>query len=189
MAEPIIDLRKTSPLSRDRRLFDAVTSEPVGRYLENLPVIFQDNDFLKRFLQVFATIWEPLEQRQDHIAFYFDPRTCPAAWLPWLASWFALPVNQHWPEARLRAMVTVGFVLQRWRGTKFGLEKLLEACVGYPTTISEIKDQPFVYRITISVPVNNTIDEEFVEQLIHFNKPAHIGFEILEVEKDVLESS
>lgn len=49
-----------------------------SRYLEFLPRVFADNDFLRGFLLIFESMWEPLEWRQDHIDLYFDPRTCPA---------------------------------------------------------------------------------------------------------------
>src|SRR5437764_5528505 len=76
--------------------------EPDSIYRRYLPDIFQENDFLRRFLHIFEDIWEPLEQRQDYIAMYFDPHTCPTSFLPWLASWLNLPFNAHWPEARRR---------------------------------------------------------------------------------------
>ena len=63
-------------------------------YLRYLPDIFHESDFLGRYLRIFESIWEPLEQRQAHIHCYFDPRTCPSALLPWLAEWFGWPLNQ-----------------------------------------------------------------------------------------------
>src|SRR5204862_3065515 len=70
----------TQPVSR------SLEDEPDSLYLYNLPDIFQENDFLRRFLLIFEDIWEPLEQRQDHTAMYLEPRTCPASFLPWLPS-------------------------------------------------------------------------------------------------------
>ncbi len=51
-----------------------------SRYLADLPVIYHDEQgFLARYLKIFESIWEPFEWRQDQIALYFDPRTCPVA--------------------------------------------------------------------------------------------------------------
>jgi hypothetical protein len=66
-------------------------------YLQNLPSIFQDGDFLGRFLLIMESIWEPLEQRQDHIDAYFDPATCPASFLPGVAGWLHPSLNTRGP--------------------------------------------------------------------------------------------
>src|SRR5205807_6447131 len=95
--------------------------EPESIYRQYLPDIFQENDFLRRFLRIFEDIWEPLEQRQDHIEMYFDPHTCPASFLPWLASWFDLSLNMHWPEARMRGLLAEAMDLYSLRGTNYGL--------------------------------------------------------------------
>ena len=89
------------PLAPEQRPNGAAAA---SRYLPYLPIIFQDNDFLSRFLQIFEAIWEPLEQRQDHIGMYLS-RTCPASWLPWFASWFGLTLDPHLPEGGARALL------------------------------------------------------------------------------------
>ena len=61
-------------------------SGPLSKYLDYLPAVYAENDFLGRYLLIFESIWEALEQRQDHIAMYFDPRTCPESLLPWSIS-------------------------------------------------------------------------------------------------------
>jgi phage tail-like protein len=154
-----------------------------GNYLRYLPDIFQGNDFLKRYLHIFEDIWEPLEQRQDHIAMYFDPRTCPALFLPWLASWLDLPLNPHWPEARQRRLLSQAMELYSWRGTSYGLKRMIEVCTGLTPEITELPSQPFVFRIRITLPPGSSgaaLDKDLIEELIQMHKPAHAGY-ILEV--------
>lgn len=153
---------------------------PVSRYLNDLPVIFQDNDFLGRFLLIFETIWEPLEQRQDHIEMYFDPRTCPASFLGWLASWLDLSVNAHWPESRIRRLLAEAMDLYRWRGTRYGLTRMIEVCTGLTPHVSDDPAQPFVFRVSVEIPPGSDVDRRLVEDLILAHKPAHSGY-ILEV--------
>jgi phage tail-like protein len=154
-----------------------------SRYLSYLPVIFQDNDFLGRYLQIFEAIWEPLEQRQDHISLFFSPRTCPASWLPWFASWFGLEVNPHWPEARSRALLAEAPELYRWRGTKYGLTRMLEVCTGTKPDITEDPAEPFVFRIRVRLPATAEPEAEAtLNELIRAHKPAHTGY-ILEVQR------
>ncbi len=154
-----------------------------GIYLRYLPDIFQENDFLKRFLHIFEDIWEPLEQRQDHIAMYFDPRTCPVTFLPWLASWLDLPFNARWPEARHRHLLVQAMELYSWRGTNYGLKRMIEICTGLTPVITESPSQPFVFHIRVTLPAGSsdgTFDRDLIEELIEMHKPAHAGY-VLEV--------
>ncbi len=156
---------------------------PVSQYLRDLPVIFEsngDNDFLGRFLLIFESLWEPLEQRQDHLALYFDPRTTPATFLPWLAGWLSLAVDTHWPEERVRRLLAEGMDLYRWRGTAYGLTRMIEVCTGLTPQIGERAGAPFVFHVSIATPPGGTVDRDLIEGLILAHKPAHAGY-LLEV--------
>jgi len=158
-------------------------NEPDSIYRHYLPDSIQENDFLRRFLRTFEDIWEPLEQRQDHIEMYFDPHTCPASFLPWLASWLHLPFNPHWPEARHRRLLAQAMELYSWRGTRYGLIRMIEVCTGLTPEIRNSSSQPFVFHIRITLPPgasSETLDKGLIEDLIHAHKPAHAGY-ILEV--------
>lgn len=152
---------------------------PLSRYLGDLPVLYQGNDFLGRFLLIFESLWEPLEQRQDHIAMYFDPRTSPASFLPWLADWLGIAVSRHWPEARLRRLVDEAMELYQWRGTRYGLEQMIEVCTGVRPTVSNDPDRPFVIRVSITAPPGGELDRALVEDLLRTHKPAHVGYELV----------
>ncbi len=151
-------------------------SGPVSRYLHDLPIIFHDDDLLGRYLQIFETLWEPLEQRQDYIDMYFDPRTCPASFLDWFARWLDIPLNSHWPESRQRHLLREALDLYRWRGTRYGLIRMLEICTGLTPEIGAYPGQPFVFYIHITAPATGDIDRSIIEELIQTHKPAHVGY-------------
>lgn len=157
-----------------------IPEQAASAYLEDLPAIYQTSDFLGRFLQIFEALWEPLEQRQDHIALYFDPRTCPAAFLPWLGSWLDAGFPAHWPEARLRCLLAEAMDLFRWRGTRYGLTRLLELCTGLPAEVTETADAPYLFRVRVRVPPEDGDSPALIERLIQVHKPAHAGY-VLEV--------
>src|SRR5262249_45255069 len=133
-----------------------------SHYLKYLPAVFgsdqqgrflaPNSDFLGRYLLIFESIWEPLEQRQDHIEAYFNPQMCPATFLTWMARWFDLAFDASWPEARRRNLLAHAGHLYRWRGTPHGLARMIEVCLGLKARISEEPDQPWVVRIAVTIP-------------------------------------
>src|SRR5215467_950258 len=170
-----------APPNLQRRATHAVpTPEPASasQYLQHLPVLFHDNDFLRRFLLIFESVWEPLEWRQDLLALYFSPSTCPAAFLPWLASWLNLSLNPFWPEQRQRRLLAEAMDLYRWRGTVYGMTRMIEVCTGLTPVITQT--EPFVFRIAVRIPPGSDARPEFIEELVRAHKPAHVGY-VLEV--------
>ena len=162
--------------SRVAPLSGVNSNHVASSYLQYLPIIFHDSDFLGRYLRIFETIWEPLEQRQDHISMYFDPRTCPLEFLPWFAGWFGLTIDPHWPEERLRALLAEAIELYRWRGTKYGLTRMIEVCTGAKPEIVELPSEPFVFRIRVRLPQDSGVKIDYLEELIRTHKPAHTGY-------------
>jgi len=153
---------------------------PRSRYLRDLPAVFQENEFLSRMLLIFEAIWEPLEQRQDQFPMYFAARSCPASFVPWLASWLHLSLDSQWPEARQRALLNEAMDLYRWRGTPYGLVRMIEVCTGLTPVITEKREEPYVFHITVTLPAASTVRRQLVEELVAMHKPAHVGY-VLEV--------
>ena len=107
---------------------------------------------------------------------YFHPRTCPATFLPWLAQWLDLTLDPRLPEARQRAILAQAVEIYQWRGTRFGLERMIEICTGLNIDISEDPSQPFVFHVQVTVPNPGTVDRQLIEDLIQSHKPAHVGY-------------
>lgn len=170
-------------LSRRERLMAGLPSAPpplplynqASRYMGSLPLIFHESDFLRRYLLLFEAIWEPLEYRQDHIQLYFDPRTCPVPLINWLAQWFGLPINPHWPEGRRRQVLAQMFDLYRWRGTRHGLALMIELCTGVAPEIDD-GATPFVFNVRLKLPPGHRVARDFLQELIESHKPAHAGY-------------
>jgi phage tail-like protein len=149
-------------------------------YVGRLPCIFEDDDFLGRMLLIFEGVWEPLEQRQDHLPLYFDPATCPAIMLPWLAGWLNLELDPHWPEERRRRLLKEAMELYRWRGTAYGLTRVLEVCTGLSARVTEDPATPWVFRVAVRIPPGSGVAPDFIEALVKAHKPAHVGY-VLEI--------
>jgi len=168
-----------------------------SKYLEQLPVIFHaggsgvqsddgqggESDLFRRMLLIFENLWEQLEQRQDFIEMYFDPRTCPASFLRWLASWFDVAIDPHWPEPSIRAVLLELIQLYQWRGTKYGLTRMVEVCVGVTPEITVDPSSPLLVNISVQLPRDGGdrgVMARFIEELVNVHKPAHLGY-VLEV--------
>lgn len=156
---------------------------PGTHLMPHLPALFQGADFLSRYLLIFETLWEPHEWRQDHLPLYFDPRTAPASFLPFLARWFGAELSAGLSEGRARAYLSEYVELQRWRGTSYALARLIFLCTGVEVDVTEEPSVPFVFRVTAHLPHAQDLQGESREQLVHDierliqqHKPAHCGY-------------
>lgn len=126
----------------DNRVRVAVRAK--GKYLQHLPALYQRDDFMGRFLMLFESFWKPLEAQVETIPYYFDPRTTPSSFLPWLASWLDLELDERWSEAQVRRLIRWAIALHRSRGTRWGLLKHLEIYTGQHAKIIEKVSNNFV---------------------------------------------
>jgi phage tail-like protein len=100
---------------------------PRFSYAEHyLPAIYREEpgpaSFMDRFLANFEGFYTTLEDKIEHSAILFDPRTAPADTLSWLACWFGLALDPLWEESRRRFFIRHADELFRRRGTVPGVE-------------------------------------------------------------------
>lgn len=115
-----------------------------GRYVRHLPSIYERDDLMGRFLMLFESFWSPIETQIDATYNYFDPRITAPDFLPWLATWLDLEIDERWPEEQLRKLLRWAIALHRSRGTKWGLLKYLEIYTGQQAEIIERRAKNFV---------------------------------------------
>jgi phage tail-like protein len=105
---------------------------PHSLYLDFLPVIYREVDFIGRFLKIFEQAFEPAVQSLDAMWANLDPLTAPHSLLPFLAYWVAWPLDPRWDLARQRRLIRHAVELYRWRGTRRGLRLYLHHYTGLP---------------------------------------------------------
>src|SRR4051812_46738814 len=121
----------------------AVKVEVASRpWINFLPGIYQDADeenadFLQRFLLVSAHLTSGVEENLEFVHELFDPRITDAKWLPWLASWLAMPLLEGWDEEKRREIVQRTPELYRKRGTAQGLQLALRLFADVKAEIHE----------------------------------------------------
>ncbi len=152
-------------------------SQP-SRWLQYLPYYFSEDPFLGRYLLIFEDQFGPLEQVIAHFDLLLDPRTAAEHFLPTLAAWLGLDIDDRWPQEKRRAILSAVVELYDWRGTKKGLTRLLEASCGCGVEIVENADGPHTFCVKLTPPAGQSIDEQMVHALIEANKPAQTVYRL-----------
>ncbi len=169
---PITPARPTLPITPAQGRASA--------YMDYLPAMFTESEFVGRYLMIFESIWEPLQHRQDHLDMYFAPSTAPERMLDWFAAWIGLEVDPHWPEGRKRAWLKDAMHLVRWRGTRYGLMRALEIGCGVTPQIIEDPRRPFTLTVVLPDPGEDGEDmtRAGVQRLVSQHVPAHVQYEV-----------
>lgn len=105
---------------------------PHSLYLNFLPAIYREVDFIGRFLKIFEQSFEPCVHTLDNLWAYLDPLTAPTALLPFLAQWVAWQTTPQISWERQRHLIKSAMEIYRWRGTKRGLRFYLHLATGLP---------------------------------------------------------
>ncbi len=118
---------------------------PRSSYLRYLPGIYREDEvhaaFLEKFLSLFETVFQGLDRKIDLLFQQFDPLTTPPAFLPWLASWINLTVEEDVPPERVRRLIERAPALYRRKGTPAAIREFLEIYTGRPAFIVEEASQ------------------------------------------------
>jgi phage tail-like protein len=127
---------RNRPLVRNARIF-----YPRKSYLRYLPPVYSEDPvaaaFLERFLSLFETVFQGLEEEIRDLFHYFDPQLAPPEFLPWLASWINLAIDENLPEDRIRRLISGAPDLFSRKGTPLALATFLEIYTGKPVLLTE----------------------------------------------------
>lgn len=106
----------------------------------------------------------------------WNPATCPAELLPFLAWAFSVDVwEADWPEATKRAVIAESFAVHRIKGTRLAVEKAL-AAMGIKVTLTEWFEQqpttrPGTFRARLHLNDNREVADQlsgtFYQQIHH----------------------
>ncbi|MFE9566802.1 phage tail protein [Streptomyces sp. NPDC006487] len=162
---------------------DLVTPYPIGSYL---PAVYQEDLFAQRFTAGLDDVLAPAVAVLDSLEAYADPDITPVDFLPWLAGWLGVTVEETLPEAARRARVkhaAESFVV---RGTLGGLRNALHTLTGEWV---EVRDSGGVRcsdraggcdasvaepAVVVSLPRALLAHREAVETLVASAVPAHV---------------
>lgn len=150
-------------------------SKTASNWLQYLPEIYSHDDFTGRYLLIPETIMSPITWIIDNFDLYLSPEVSPTEWLQWIASWFDLLLVPELPIERQRAVMDqIGWLFFR-RGTRTGMERLLELYFGMKPEIIEDQLCHFTVRLRLSA-LDWNIETSVIERLIASQKPAFVDY-------------
>jgi phage tail-like protein len=99
--------------------------------LDQLPMIYKrsaatPNNFLRGLLGVLEATTQETDRRIGSLGVLIHPRTAPANWLDFIAEWLGLPWDEALSDEQKRAIALSAPRLAAERGTRLGLEALLD---------------------------------------------------------------
>jgi len=124
-------------------------------YVKWLPSIYQRNDvngknFVRDLLWIIQHLFASIEEKLDVIHTFFDSYEAPEKFLPWLASWSAMVLDEDWPVTKKRRLIKKAIELYRNRGTVKGLKLFISLFTGHEPEVRE-NEWPFRgWRIGVS---------------------------------------
>jgi len=172
-----------------------------------LPAVFgegEQSSFLARYLLIFETILDEYDRILDNLPAYFAPDIAPEDFLPWLASWVGLTLDEGWPVERRRAVLGRAMELHRWRGTVRGLREHVELFTGVTPEIVERGsgltlgpssrlghqtvlgrgDRPHHFSVILRVPDPDGVDRRRLRVILEAQRPAHTTYALFVLPSD-----
>ncbi|HEY9607678.1 MAG TPA: phage tail protein [Allocoleopsis sp.] len=129
---------------------------PRSLYLNFLPSVYREVDFIGRFLKIFEQAFEPAVQTLDTLWAYLDPLTAPQTLLPFLAYWVGWPSDVPWSTQQQRRLIRHAMEIYRWRGTRQGLRLYLHLYTGLPL------DEPGVPEAEKAIAIQEIFSDGFI---------------------------
>ena len=100
-------------------------------FMDAFPEIYRENnDFFRRYISVFNSIYNDFDDNTDKLPRLLDLDKCPDMLLPVYAGWMGIDIQGDLlsPET-LRTLVKEAYTLNRMKGTKACLKRILEIAV------------------------------------------------------------
>lgn len=172
-----------------------------SHYFDFLPEVFREDEALGGFLLAFEKMLSGPSEVLDGMQDYFDPQATPIEFLNWLAGWVALNLREDWNENTKREFLQKIVPLYRKRGTKAGLEKMLNiytrlnvqihdhhrplqigvtSTVGVDTILGSSTPHYFLVELTMDVldPLAFSRNQQIARAIIDREKPAHTYYDL-----------
>ena len=163
---------------------DMVVDSMGDNFMATYPEVFRErNSFFHRYISVFSTIYNDFERDIERLPQLLDPDLCPKELLIVYGSWLGIDMEGgSLDENMMRQFVREAYELNRLKGTKRVIERVLEIILGRPAVVIEhnllrswIKEEKIekpdgfqtqgVYDVTVMVP--GKLTEELRHRIVY----------------------
>ena len=162
-----------------------------------LPAVYQEDDFVQRFVTAFDEALAPIFLTLDTLTSYVDPELAPPDFLDWLAEWVGIEVDDTWSEERRRGIVAGAAAMHRGRGTPAGIADAVRLAVGGRVSVQDSGASAWSavpggvmpgsaeasLTVTVRVPDASAVDRKRLDRAVTAVKPAHVRHTIEVVEE------
>jgi len=142
----LLGSESSSPVLKQVRIY-----YPRMSLLSYLPAVYQEDegsrDFLERFLSLFGSFLQGMEEQIDQVYRMFDPEVVTGPFLSWLAGWLALSFDENWSEDQVRRLLMAAPFLYEKRGTRAGLEEIIAIYTGERPLIVEYFQYKYLQEV------------------------------------------
>lgn len=159
-------------------------------FMNTFPQVYQERgSFFHRYLSVFSSIYNDFSDQNEQLYKMLDLDTCSTELLEMYGSWFGIDLKGGFlKEEVLRTLVKEAYQLNKMKGTKKGIQRVLEIILEEEPVLLENRMQNGgVFEITILV--KRRLTEELRHQVMFMVdqfKPLRTQIRILQMEKDVV---
>lgn len=162
-------------------------------FMGAFPQVYQErNSFFHRFMSVFSSIYNDLSDRNEKLYEILDLDKCSPELLEMYGSWFGIDLAGGFlSEDVLRTIVKEAYQLNRMKGTKKGIERMLEIILGEPAVLFENRMQGGG-EYDVTVLIRKKLDENLRHQLDYMLdqfKPLRVRIRLLQMEEDAVMDS
>jgi phage tail-like protein len=148
-------------------------SEVNGWLVSQLPRAMAGDPVVRGFVTAFEEVADSVRDRIDSIEHQVDTGLATPEMLQFLASWLGLQLEPTDPPEYQRSLVREVGRLLGWRGTRYGIEGLLEAATGARVTVT---DGGGVYGLRDPIPPADPVVKVRLDHTGHLSERQVRGF-------------
>jgi len=153
---------------------------------DQLPRPLAEDPLLRSFTLIFEDIADSVRAPVLGFECFLDPGLAPLDFVRWMAGWLGLNLDDSLPEARQRSTVRTAGALLPLRGTKWGLQGLLESLVGGEVEVierggvfREERAPDYDPRVTVRIANPGGMEERQLRRFIEAELPAGVELELV----------
>ena len=159
-------------------------------FMGAFPEVYRErNSFFHRYLSIFSSIYNDISEQNEKLYEMLDLDGCSLELLEMYASWFGINLKGgSLSERVLRAVVKDAYRLNRMKGTRWSVERILQIMLGDDYLLYETRlNNGNLHGVTVLI--NKKLTEQLRHQLVFLLdqfKPLRAKIRLIQMEKEAV---